>query len=57
MTTEKPAVSVMNVRIRCTGKRKDGSLCDQLLAVMDVEQFVGVVRIKCPRCGTVAEFK
>ena len=57
LAAEKPIVLAMNVRIRCTGKRKDGSLCNQLLAIMDVEEFVGVLTIKCPRCGEVAEFR
>lgn len=55
--TEAPPSVRMTTRIRCTGSRKDGKLCDQLLAVLDVEEFVGVISIKCPRCGSLAEFR
>ena len=57
LAAEKPIVLAMNVRIRCTGKRKDGSLCNQLLAIMDVEEFVGRLELVCPKCKTRVVFE
>lgn len=55
MTEARPAT--MKVYIRCTGKRKDGRLCDQLLAVLTTTgEFDGTLELACPKCHTRANF-
>ena len=59
VTATRTAMTATKVRIYCTGVRKDGSgkACGHLLAEMEADEFVGVIRIKCPKCSTVAEFR
>lgn len=49
------------IRLICTGKRwsKDGvKVCNQVLGVVEAKELDGqVVKIKCPKCDTVTEFK
>lgn len=49
--------ATLRVAIRCTGVRKSGDSCNQLLAVIEVAHFDGVLRIKCPRCDYVQEYR
>ena len=53
------ATQTMKVTIHCTGTRKNepAKLCNHVLGILDVEQFVGTLSIKCPKCGTVAIFR
>ena len=48
---------VMRVAIRCTGKRKSGDVCNQLLAWLEAESFSGKLEIKCPCCGEMTTFR
>lgn len=58
---EAPAeVALMRVSLRCSyilkdGKRR-GEMCNRLLAELDVEEFRGVIAIKC-KCGETTEFR
>ena len=53
-----PKVLTGKVYIRCTGKRKTtGATCNELLGIIAVTAFDGVLEIKCPKCDTVAEFR
>jgi len=59
MTVEKPAVETVKVSIRCSGRRKNGTTCDQLLLRIDAD-FEAELRkhaeIKCTRCGRIENF-
>lgn len=46
----------MKTWLKCTGNYK-GGLCGKKLAHLDVEDFRGVVTIRCSRCKTVVEFR
>ena len=37
----------------CVGKRKDGTLCRQMLARVTASDTVRGIELKCPRCGTI----
>lgn len=52
----KPVVSTLLVNVRCTGHRKDGSICNQLLFKGTITAFESKLSFKCPRCGEVAIF-
>lgn len=55
--TEVPAteVTIVRVAVRCTGTRKDGSLCNNLLAKVDADRWeeamTDAVLSYCERCG------
>lgn len=49
-------VAAMKVMIRCSGWY-NGGLCNKKLAELEAEDFHGVVTVKCPRCGTMVEFR
>lgn len=63
LLAENPAVStVFRFKVLCTGKRKDGRICNEVLARTTLETWerqmhAGVIQFKCPRCGTIAVFK
>ena len=50
-------VAVMRVTVRCTGRLKDGRLCDHVIAKVDVDQWeekrMAGVEVECRRCGAL----
>lgn len=47
----------LRAHIYCTHRRKWGDKgCGHLLGIMEADAFVGVIRIKCPKCGEITEF-
>ena len=60
--TDSPPVTIFRFKVLCTGKRKDGSICNEVLCRTSLEtgerQMVeGKIEMKCPRCGAIAEFR
>jgi hypothetical protein len=51
------AAAVAMRQIRCLGERRNGTLCDQLLLIVDSSLVNAVyaerIHGKCPRCATV----
>ena len=50
------------VRVRCTGFRKNGELCNELLlrvelSVWESALWEGKLEIKCPRCDQLSTFR
>ena len=50
-------VLTMRVSVRCTGARKDGRLCDFLLARIEWTAFDGKLELVCPKCHTKTVFR
>ena len=60
--TDSPVVTVFRFKVLCTGKRKDGSICNEVLCRTSLEtwerqMYEGKIEMKCPRCYTVQEFR
>ena len=48
--------ATLTVNVRCSGYRKDGSMCNQLLFKGTIEAFEGRLEFKCVRCGKLTIF-
>ena len=40
------------VQVRCTGRLKNGEVCNRLLLVGEVERFDGWLELFCEKCRT-----
>lgn len=59
MTADPPLrqnLDPLTVRVYCTGRRKDGTLCNHLL-FKGVIGREGKIEFPCPKCGRLAIFE
>ena len=57
MTSARPEVSTATVKIHCSGYKKDGTLCDHVVATVAIDEWEQQralnTTLECRRCGRV----
>ena len=60
--TDSPVATVFRFKVLCTGKRKDGSICNEVLCRTSLETWErqmheGIIELYCTRCHTAWVFR